>query len=397
MAEPTQSGGADSGVDPSHNPAHNTPQRAGRDPELVKRDELLAALDAKIAERREQENRRFLESADTDPRAALLAAQLAREARSQPGDTGADGAASVEKFDEADPAGPAGDAADAAAQEAVRISHKGTDPLGEYVVRVEGKPMFKTLVDGKEVLVPLDRARTQLQKHLAADIRLQQAAERQKQLDAREQSIRNVEATLKTRSAHPSASAPVVDDTALDTEAVELVRSLVTEPEGKAAARLAKTLKSIRASAPQIDIDAITRRATDVAVQTIVARDNERAMSTGLEEFTTSYPDIASDSELFAVADRKTNAIAEEHKDWSPKQVMLEAGKQTREWLKSIGAPVKQVASGEPPSNRQARKQNLVPMPQARSVQPARPAESTEDSSPQAVMSEIRKSRGQPY
>ena len=42
--------------------------------------------------------------------------------------------------------------------------------------------MFRTLVDGKEQFIPLDRARAQLQKHLAADIRLQQASERQQQL-----------------------------------------------------------------------------------------------------------------------------------------------------------------------------------------------------------------------
>src|ERR1700683_3634470 len=242
-------------VDADAQPASTAPRKGpGRDPALIARDELLARMDEQIMADRGAGDVKFWESSDVDPRAAALAAAQAKEARGQPLDVdrghrdlieneatdaealptqGEEGAADVQRFQ---------DDAAKRTKEAVRISNKGEDPLGDYVVRVDGKPMFKTLVDGKEQLIPLDRARTQLQKHLAADIRLQQAAEQKRQLDAREQSIRNVEATLKTRSAQPVA--PVVDDTSLDKEAVELVRSLVSEPEGKAAARLAKTLKT---------------------------------------------------------------------------------------------------------------------------------------------------------
>jgi hypothetical protein len=285
------------------------------------------------------------------------------------------------------------DAAEKQAREAVRISHKGEDPLGEYVVRVDGKPMFKTLVDGKEQLIPLDRARAQLQKHLAADIRLQQASERQKQLEVREQSIRNAEATLRNRQ-HPSATAPAFDDMAL---ATGLVRSLVSEPEDKAAAKMAETFKAIRqASGPQIDANALVQQAADVAVKTIVDRNNERALKTGFDKFVKDYPDIAGDSDLFNLADKKSEKIGAEHPDWEPAQIMNEAGKQTREWLKSIGAKVSSAPSANLQSNQQ-RKQNLVPMPQARTVRPAPAATETEDNSPAAVMAEIRKTRGQPY
>jgi hypothetical protein len=375
----------------------NAPKKPGRDPKLSERDELLARMDEKVLAARAEDDKKFFASADVDPRAAALAAEMAREARGeQTTEERIRAGESPEAVIEDADAG-AGDAAEAAAKAAVRISNKGQDPLGDYVVRVEGKPMFKTVVDGKEVLVPLDRARTQLQKHLAADIRLQQASERQKQLDAREQSIRNVEATLKTRSAHPSAQqAPVIDDAALDTEAVELVRSLVSEPTDKAAARLAKTLKTIRASQPQIDTAAIAKQASDEAVRTIAERDNVRAHGDGFNQFTKVYPDIAGDSDLFALADRKTIAIAEENPSWTPQQVMFEAGKQTREWMKNLGVPVKGTAPADAPNNRQQRKQNLVPMPQARSARPA-PTEEEADQSPQAALAEIRKLRGQPY
>jgi hypothetical protein len=395
-AAPTsQSQGAT--LDSEGNPVQGAPRQPGKDPKLSEREALMAKIDAQIVASRVEDDKKFFASADVDPRAAALAADMAREARGEQTvaervRAGDPTAAVIEDADSG-----AGDAAEATAREAVRISNKGTDPLGEYVVRVEGKPMFKTLVDGKEVLVPLDRARAQLQKHLAADIRLQQVSERQKQLDAREQSIRTVEATLKTRSAHPSATAPVLDDQSLDTEAVELVRSLVSEPEGKAAARLAKTLKSIRASQPQVDVGSIVKQASDEAVRTIAARDNDKALGDGFSQFTKDYPDIAGDSDLFALADRKTTAIAEENPTWTPGQVMLEAGKQTREWMKNLGVPVKGATPADAPNNRQQRKQNLVPMPQPRSVRPA-PTEAEEgEQTPLNALAEIRKSRGQAY
>ena len=384
-------------LDSDGNPIPNAPRQPGKDPKLSERDALLARMEEKINASRVEDDQKFFASADVDPRAAALAADMAREARGE--QTTAErvraGDAPAAELEDADSG--AGDAAEATAREAVRISNKGADPLGEYVVRVEGKPMFKTIVNGAEVLVPLDRARMQLQKHLAADIRLQQAAERQKQLDAREQSIRNVEATLKTRSAHPSATVPVVDDAALDTEAVELVRSLVSEPEGKAAARLAKTLKSIRASQPQVDTQSIVKQASAEAVRTIAASQHEEALGEGFSQFTKDYPDIAGDSDLFALADRKTTAIAAENPKWSPQQVMAEAGKQTREWMKSLGVPAKGAAPADAPNNRQQRKQTLVPMPQPRSARPAATDEVTTEQTPQDAMAEIRKSRGQAY
>jgi hypothetical protein len=222
--------------------------------------------------------------------------------------------------------------------------------------------------------------------------RREHAGEEKWQLDARDQSSRNVEATLKTRVTHPSAVAPVVDDSAL---ATELVRSLVSEPEDKAAAKLASAFKSIRQAQAPVDQKALATEAASIAMATIAERDNQRALGEGLDTFTKTYPDIAGDSDLFALADRKTNAIAQENPNWTPGQVMLEAGKQTREWLKSIGAPVKTVPGGEQPSNRQQRKQTLVPMPQARTARPAPAEGETREQTPAEAMAEIRKSRGQ--
>jgi hypothetical protein len=283
------------------------------------------------------------------------------------------------------------------ARPAERVSNKGEDPLGQYVVRVDGKPMFKTLVDGKEELIPLDRARQQLQKHLAADVRLQQAAELRKQLDARAAALQATEAQLKSRQ----STAPAPTELNFDAEAIEIVRSLVTEPEDKAAARLAQTLKAFRQASAPVDVDAITKKAAEVATRTLEEREQSRALKSGFDTFTSSYKDIASDPELFAIADRKTDAIAAEHPEWSPGEVMLEAGKQTREWLKSIGAPVKETVDpkipGGAPSNRQQRKESLRPMPTPRTARPAATEENDRPATAADVVAEMRKSRGQAY
>lgn len=365
----------------------------GRAPELVDRDALLADMDAKIEAQRAAENTEFLQSSGHDPRAFLLAQQMEREAAGLPldGEELPDTDVTPDTEDGAEFVEPVR-TAPAAKTPAQRVSTKGEDPLGDFVIRVNGKPMFKTLVDGVEKLIPLEAARSQLQKHLAADIRLQQAASRNKALDTREAALKATEARLSSRPA------PVpVDDSVMDNEAVEIVRSLVNEPEAQAAARLAKTLKTIRqAATPQIDVKAIVKQAGDEAVARIVARDNDKALALGFDTFTADYSDIAGDPELFAVADRKTDAIAAEHPEWSPEQVMSEAGNQTRAWMKQHGMTVKVPANGgQHPSNRQQRKEGLRPMPTTRTARPAAVVEQSASQSPSDAVAEMRKARGQ--
>jgi hypothetical protein len=393
MAEPTNTshiGGADVA-------SAAAPPKDRRDPKLIEREEMLARLDAKRDAARERDSEEYLASADVDPRAAALAVQMAKEARGEKiaadlptGEEEIDPSADPTPVETFEPAKPRADAAERVAREAVRVSNKGGDPLGDYVVQVQGKPMFKTLVDGQEKLIPLEAARAQLQKHLAADIRLQQVAEQRKQLEAREAALRNNEETFKRRQ-HPSVQpTPAFDDRKL---ANELVRSLVTETEDKAAEKMAQTFREIRqASTPQIDVNALVAQARDEAVKTIVERDTQKALKSGFDQFTSDYPEIAGDSDLFNLADRKSEVIAAEHPEWTPGQVMNEAGKQTRAWLETLGA--RTGAAPKPTTSNQARKQNLVPMPQARTVRPAAPSDAEKEQSPADIVAEIRRSRG---
>lgn len=388
---------------PAVDPAAAKPKAPGRDPVLTERDQLLARMDAQIEERRKAEEEEFLASAGEDPAAWALYKRMQAEAGT-PIDKAppeVEDRTPTEAIDEAPPevedetptqpiAAPA-----KVVKPAERVSTKGEDPLGDYVVRVNGKPMFKTLVDGQEKLIPLEAARAQLQKHLAADVRLQQAAAQRRENEARAAQLQKTEAELRARST-ATRVAPIEDE-ALDRESVELVRSLVTEPEDKAAAKLAKTLKMIRqAQAPQIDVEAIRQEAVNVAKQTLAEDKAKTALESGFETFTRDYQDIASDPELFAIADRKTEILAQEHPEWSPGQLMMEAGKQTREWMQSLGLTSKKSAGQPPVSNRQQRKEGLRPMPAPRTARPAQaPAESEGRQSAADVVAEMRKARGQ--
>ena len=364
-----------------------------KDPVLSERDLLLARMDQQIVQAREQDDETFYKTAD--PRAIAMAAEMRAEAagtgavdhNGQPRDP------ETGKFVSATPATDVEAEGLAEATPIVEEPQAPADPLAEFIV--EGK--LKTVVDGKIVMVPLDQARTQLQKQQSADARLAQAAARQKELDARERQIKATEANLMARAAQP-VSTPV-DDASFDTEATELVRSLVSDPEAKAAQKLAGVLKKIRAATPQIDVSAITAHAVHVAKEEIAVESYQRALVSGAEAFKKSYPDIAADPDLYNFADRKTTAIAEEHPEWEPAQVMLEAGKQTRDWVAKLSG--KPAASTSPNTSvadlnkRQQLKQKLTPMPQSRSARPAPEPDENADYGPGDYMAEIRKARGQ--
>lgn len=351
--------------------------KPGKDSFITAREEMMARIDEQIVEARAQDDETFFQQAD--PRAIVLAAEMGRESRGQ--QISADSRQGRQQAEVADPVIQDGDPDPVA--EATRI-----DPLEDFIVRQAGKPaMFKTIVNGQVKLVPLETARTQLQKHLSAEVIFNR---RKAELDAREQA-------LNSRAAQPVVQ-PVSDEE-FDNDARGLVRSLLSDSEEVAAKKMSATLKKIRqGSGPQIDVNAVGQMAASIARKEIAVEDTQKALTSGLTKFQETYPEISEGSELYLIADRKTETIAVEHPEWSPEQVMLEAGKQTRDWVKSLGRVAeKRTDVVRLSAERQQVKQNLKPMPQSRSARPAPAQDDNADQSPQDAMAEIRKSRGQAY
>jgi len=368
------------------------PKAPGPDPFVESRDQMLARIDAQIVEQRTREDQEFLESAD--PRAALLHQQMLDEAAGR--ETSAERVRSGQKERQEHRAAErqAMDEAVQVADDATRITDQGADPLADFVVRRNGKPMFRAVVDGRTIEMPLEEARANIQKNIAADRRLQEAANRRRELDARE-------AALKEREQQRVVTPPA-DTLDLDAEAVDLVKVLVSAPEDVAAKRLATTLKKIRQASAPIDSNAIAAQAADVAEQRIAVKNDIQAKATGFQRFQQEFADVAADPDLYALADRRSDLIFAEHPNWTPEQIMLEAGRQAREWLeqktgKKLVVPNPGKSQEEASRRRQETKQQLRPMPVSRTVIPAARVDDGADDSPQGALEEIRKSRGQAY
>jgi len=274
------------------------------------------------------------------------------------------------------------------------------DPLEDFIVRNEEGDFFRTVVDGREQLIPLERARAQLQKHEAADQRMQVAAQINKNLEEREAAI----AARERQFAVPKEPDPVpeieerITDEELESKARDLVNGLFTGSEEEAAAKLAEVLKEVKGAAQpatQINADELIQRAVSATTQVLSEKERSTDIREGYVRFEQDYPEIVQDSMLLNMADGMTDAIAQEHPEWKPSQVMQEAGKRVREWVDQVSGKEPAPEQSEAPQvDRQDRKRKLRPMPTARQgVEEQEPQDQPE--TPQSFMDEIRKSRGQ--
>lgn len=275
------------------------------------------------------------------------------------------------------------------------------DPLGEYAVMKDGVPMFKTVVDGQERLVPFAKAQEFAQKNEAAEVRLRQASDFNKSVSQREVNVlaaeQALDVKLKALDNPPPAPLGGDDKGAIKTEARELVSTLMTGTEDEAADKMAAILTANRASATQTPVDeaAITKNAAIAVRQEISADDLKKDTKAGYTKFAEDYPDIMADDNLFRYADSISDTIAAENPEFKPSEIMLEAGKRTQDWVKSLKGDETPLPNPTPTPNRQSLKDNLVPMPRvAASAKPAVAPEDKEET-PQDVFADIRKSRGQ--
>lgn len=273
------------------------------------------------------------------------------------------------------------------------------DDLDEFIVQDEetGELFFRVKVDGVERLLTADKAKAHLQKHEAADSRLQASSEQLKDLREREERLRTGESALRTRLEgiqHRSPSPPAgsdVDDQGLEAETREVVDGLFSGSEAEAAKKLAALLRKYRGNnSPQVDVATIVARATTAAREQVTTENRRTEEATAYKVFETDYADIIADPKLFAMADGMTDGIQREEPTWNPAQIMTEAGKRTRKLTAQ--------ASNAPPvpNDRQVLKRKLRPMPNLRSseVLPKTPEEVPE--TPASILADTRKFRGQP-
>lgn len=242
-------------------------------------------------------------------------------------------------------------------------------------------------VDGIEQSIPIDEARAIIQKNMAADKRLQEAALKQRQLSEWEQQLQERAQSVQQSQQLPNQGA-ITDE--LKDKAQEVVDRLYDGDTDDAVEALTDILASGRSTATP-DAEQLSSKAAEKALQTMQQREFDAEVETSRQQFKQDFADIADDPYLYDMADKHTITLMQQHPDWKPTQVINEAGRLTREWVTTIRSN----GAGQPTSRSQ-RKEQLVGMPRSQSSQSYQPPpKDNYPKSPEEVIAEMRAARGQ--
>ena len=276
-------------------------------------------------------------------------------------------------------------------------------PPPQYLIERDGQTFVRAKVYGKETEIPFDEAIKRLQKDVAADQRLQEVAQMEAQIKARDERSRQVQQALsqhieqlqqQAKTATPAEKEQIeqqVDDLADIDAAME---TLYDGDPKQAAAALKKALQKMQTGrqtpTPQIDENAIVTKAAQLMqaqAQEQARRVSEQQRAAEIESarqfFDDEYSEIANDPRLRAYADRETELILSENPALPPREIVKMAGDRIRQMLtpNSVDRKARKAGRSQPITGRAG--SSALPTPEA-------PAPTTKD-----VIAEMRKQRGQ--
>jgi len=235
--------------------------------------------------------------------------------------------------------------------------------LGASVPLVKkGESWYATAkVNGEAVDVEWDEVLAQYQKNSSADKRLQEAAERQRELEQYEARLNAYRSDLEAQTRQPSSDAGNEQSPSSDaTDALyEQYHDALFQGDESKASSLLKKIRANESQSPQVDVNSIIERTkAEMREEEKQARERgyELRRKQAVDMFQTEFPDIAEDSYRLAVADRRSAELYQENPTRDPWDIMHECGEFAREWIKQDeekmgGNPVEEV--------RQERKQDM--------------------------------------
>jgi len=237
------------------------------------------------------------------------------------------------------------------------------DDDDESVIEPEAPKTVKLKVNGQEREMTMEQVIAIAQKSEAADLRLQEASRRIQEAELREAQLREFEA--KAKNSQPSAQ----DVGNMKQKAREYHDALLDGDDERADELLIQIQNAGRQS-PTLDESQLV----DNIYRTIEQKNAEAKRQAELREaqsfFNSEFADIAKDKILYDVADKFTVEIMQENPNLSPKDVVTEAGKRTREWygMKETNTRTarKQKAIGGMSGNNARRAGNPAPKPKSR-------------------------------
>lgn len=176
-------------------------------------------------------------------------------------------------------------------------------------------------VDAEGGVIPYQKARS-------ADEKMRQNATDKKTLDTREAEIAKRELAIASQEQanlkkENKSGQPSKDAGQPSAEAVALKDKMYSGNEDEAAEAIDTILERTNSSTPNIDTQAIVD-------QTAAQVQWQGDVRSAKQKFSTEYSDIDSNPEYRGYADQATKRIMAENPNWTPSQIIMEAGEQAR-------------------------------------------------------------------
>lgn len=244
------------------------------------------------------------------------------------------------------------------------------------VIKVPRSSRLRTKVDGEEHEETLEKISRSYQKGAAGDKRLQEAAIIKKQLEDKERELTQREKDFIDKAQQLEDNDEGLSDDAQKALAGKLVNALMDADEDTAAELLGSIFPK-KAELPNIDKEIEFR---------LEKRDKERAaqkwsedVKASVERFQEEYKDLAADTFLNDMVDRRTIINQQENPKASPWEIVKQSADEVRDWLnKKAGTKTAKPSPPTPASGRSVIKEESKPKTRA------------------DVIADMKRSRGQP-
>jgi len=254
--------------------------------------------------------------------------------------------------------------------------HKEQQEKEKQQIPDETDRKIRVKIDGEERELPLSEVVKGYQKDATASKRLEEASGRKKELDDWETELRAREAQLSRKADDDG------DDLGGEEDEVDKAIDALLDGDRSKFKEILKKGRQESSTPTQEELD-------NLLEQRLSKRDVKHEHAEAQKKFKSEYQDIFEDPTLLSAANDRYYAKLDEGK--SITDAMLEAGKETREWLRQK-AGVKETTSLE---EKQRRKSNLLNLPVTGARSGSR---SDDDNTPEdrsSVIADIKKSRGQ--
>ena len=209
-------------------------------------------------------------------------------------------------------------------------------PETNVELKVDGEVVIKTQEE-----VDAAGGVAEIQKSLTADKRLQQASEERQRINAEREQLRLDQEQLLVKQQELAKIDQQEQKETLNTDIEEALRAQAEATYSgdvdelvKANRKLYELQHPVQQVAPQPTLD---KADIDAAVkQQLESAARSASIDEGKAAFAAEYAEISSNPELYAQANQRTIELSKQHPDWSPRQIIMEAGSQTKSWLENL-------------------------------------------------------------